>query len=684
MVGMGSTEYSHHEAASPSIEDFDRSWIRPAILAVTSLKVLGTVLVFDPIGLQSFDYPKSLFSRSMEWILAGLVLLAIFRFGIAVIPRTRLHLAVALYGLAVALSGLAAGNTYISLYGEQGSYLGLTFVGDMIVLYVALAVAVRGPHDWVPVGASVVGSALAASAYAIVQYAGFDPIPWVTDPTIRPFSTLGNPNQLAQFLTIAAGVALGAVFLARTIPIRIGAALCCGLFLGTAGLTGARGGLLGIAMVALTAVVVVRRIHGRHALSRRAFGWGLAAGVLIVVALASPAGQRLAEGSLADRLFQYDVALRAFVDKPVLGYGPDQFQIGFIRNRPPESVAILGVERPIWAHDFVLQALVTTGAVGATALLLLLASGTIGLWMALARAPRIAGPLLLAWIGYWSESLVTVSSASVDWFPWVALGVCAALNGKRVGKADRRPFGALARATLIAAACVGAFTGVAAFRANHDAGFARLSLRAGQSKEAISAADSAVNLDPGRATYWNWLGIANEAAGLTEDARASYAEAVGRADYIATYWANLARARAELAAGSEAMRVGALEAAQRAVELDPYEPLVRRAVADTAFLLGDCDRALSEMLRAYVITRGDQSYIADLDRATACSTDLSAARHALSDALAVTETAPVAAALAVIDVRANDPEEARINAMRALELDPSNATAQMVLDALGP
>jgi O-antigen ligase/Flp pilus assembly protein TadD len=683
---MGSTQYQAWPAIGATGDQFDRSWIRRAILAVVALKIAAIVLVFDPIGLQSFDYPKSMISRGTEWILGGLVLLALLRFGMAVVPRTRLHLAVALYVLAVAVSGLAAENTYVSLFGEQSSYLGLTFVVDMAVLYLALAVAVRRSADWLPVAITLIAAAVAACGYAIVQYAGRDPIPWIADPSVRPFSTLGNPNQLAHFLTIATGIALGVALLTRRRDVRVAAAICCVLFLLTAGLTGARGGLLGIALVGVASFLVTWRLRG-GAPPRAALPAVLAVAVLAGLALASPAGQRLAEGSLADRLFQYNVALHAFADRPVLGYGPDQFQIGFIRNRPPEAVAILGVERPLWAHDFVLQALVTTGLVGAVALLAVVAAGSAALWTAgMLRAPRIAAPLLLAWIGYWSEALVTVSSASIDWFPWVALGITAALVGRHQPVERRRAFGALPRGILIAAACVGAVTGIAAFRANHDAGVARLSLRAGPSELAVAAAGSATRLDPGRATYWNWLGIANEALGLVPEARAAYAEAARRADYVATYWANLARARAEAAADSadpSDQRAMALAAARRAIELDPYEPLVRRAIADTAFLLGDCDRALVEMVTAYSLSRGDVGYLRDLDRGSECATDVAAARRLLTDALGVAATAPVYAGLAVVELRANEREAARSSALRALELDPANASARMVLDATG-
>ena len=122
----------------------------------------------------------------------------------------------------------------------------------------------------------------------------------------------------------------------------------------------------------------------------------------------------------------------------------------------------------------------------------------------------------------------------------------------------------------------------------------------------------------------------------------------------------------------------------RAIELDPYEPLVRRAVADTAFLLGDCDRALSEILTAYTLSKGDDRYIGDLERAAECSTDLDAARQLLTGAIGVAEKAPLYASLAIVELRANEHEAARSSALRALELDPANTTAHAVLDAIGP
>jgi putative inorganic carbon (HCO3(-)) transporter len=661
---------------------FDVSWIRSALIVTICLKIAALVLAFDPLGLQAFDLPKALLSRAMEWILAGLCLLALLRFGTAVLPLTRLHLAVLAYVLAVAISGMTSESAYVSLYGEQGSYLGLTFAVDMAVLYFAVAIAFRHTADWISLAGCIIALALVTSLYGVVQYAGLDPIPWVQSSSIRPFSTLGNPNQFAHFLTIATGIAVGIALFARTTRLRVVAAGCCGLFVVAAGLTGARGGLLGLAVALMVALVLAWRGRGGRAPLAAILPGLLAVLVLAALVLASPAGQRLEEGPLADRVLQYEVALKAFADRPLLGYGPDQYQIGFIENRPPEAVPVLGVERPLWAHDFVLQAMVTTGLIGTAAMLVVIAMGTALLFATLGRAPAIAGPLLIAWIAYWMEALVTVSSASVDWLPWVVLGVCASVDGTRVRAIRRRTLAPVLRGVLVATACVGAVTGFTALRANHDAGSARLAMRANDPDRALAAASSAVHLDPGRADYWNWLGIANEALGRSDKAAAAYDAAVARSGYVATYWANVARARALGPAGADQTAL-ALDAARHAIELDAYDPLIRRSVADTALILGDCDRALSEMLLAYKLTKGDLSYVADVDRPPLCVRDAPTAKQALTDALQVSEKAPLYASRAMLELRSNDLAAAQADAMRALELDRFNASARSVLEALG-
>ncbi|MGH3115986.1 MAG: O-antigen ligase family protein [Gaiellales bacterium] len=660
------------------MDEFEASWIRQAVFRVVALKIVVLTLAFDAGGLQAFDYPKALLSRATEWVLVGLILLALLRFGLGILPRTRLHLAVAAYVLAVVASAAAGENAYVSFFGEQDSYQGLTQVGDMVVLYLAVGVAYRRRADFQLIAFTMMAAAAIASMYAVVQSAGLDPLEWTRDPSIRPFGTFGNPIQLAHYLSVTAGLCLGLTLFEPSVRVRLTGAVATAAFVVVSGLTGARSGLVGLAAAVGAALIVVPR--------RRSESWtrrlplALAAAVVSAVAVLSPTGQRLVEGPLADRIGLYEIAARAFMERPLLGYGPDQFSIAFTRHHSAGAPAALEYdERHVWAHNFILQALVTTGAVGGLALLTLIVLVTGSLWRSIRIEPRVAAPLLIASTAYWSEALLTVSSVSVDWFPWLVFGIASALAGRVPSEIRRRPLAPLARGAVIAAAFAAALTGFAALRANHDAGSARASLLVGQSQPAVAAAASAVALDRGRADYWNWLGIANEASGRWLEANAAYSEAVQRSSHVAIYWANLARARARLA-----MNVDSREAYSRALAIDPLNPVVRRSLADTAFILGDCDQALEEIVAAYEVSHADAKYATELERAASCAVDLTSGRRTLMRALELGETASLHASLARVLFRIGDVDAARASAQRALRLDAANATAREVLDLAGP
>ena len=81
-------------------DPFDSSRIRQLLVGLVAIKIFGLVLIFDVSGLQAFDFPKSLFSRATEWLLVGELIAAVAFYGPAILPRTRLHLAVAAFLLA--------------------------------------------------------------------------------------------------------------------------------------------------------------------------------------------------------------------------------------------------------------------------------------------------------------------------------------------------------------------------------------------------------------------------------------------------------------------------------------------------------------------------------------------------------------------------------------------------------
>jgi hypothetical protein len=165
-----------------SVDDFAASLTRQILVFLVTMKIAGILLLFDPAGYQAFDLPKSLFSHAMAWPIAVTLFAAFLRFGQGILPRTHLHLVVAGFALANLVSALLSEDPYVATFGDQNRYLGLAFVADMFVLYLASAVGFRSAKDFAALMASLAPTAAFVVAYAGIQAAGLDPLTWIKDP----------------------------------------------------------------------------------------------------------------------------------------------------------------------------------------------------------------------------------------------------------------------------------------------------------------------------------------------------------------------------------------------------------------------------------------------------------------------------------------------------------------------
>jgi len=658
--------------------------LRRVIVALVALKVAGLILVVDPHGLQSFDLPKTLYSHAFGWLIAGAIGIALLRHGAGIVPRTPLNLFVILYGAIAALSALRAEVPYIALFGEHPTYLGLTFVADMVVLYLAVAISVRDREDIATLVAPIGCAAIFALLYGFVQAAGLDPLRWSDDPAQRPFSTFGHPDHFGYAVGVLVAAAAAVIAAPRaSSPLRLGAGAIALAGVAAAGIVATRGTILGL-IGAAPAIAYLRLRYGRLHLA------GVAAAALVVLVAAgavfafTPLGER-ARGAVGgaptiDRLLIYASAIDAFFGRPVLGYGPAGFAVAYPEYRLAESGPILGASRPqVDAHDWVLQTAVSFGIIGLAALLALIIAGTRALFAAFARAPVFVGALLAAWCAYWLEGLVSVGFVGIDWFPWLALGVAAAFTTRTVWAepaiSRSRRFAPVPVAML---AMVLAVSGSVSFAANRAAAVSEAAWRAGATDIALAAARSAVERDGGRAHYWNALGLALEQAGRWPEAETAYAEAARRAPYRAPYWDNLAWARSHQGATRAA---DAVSAAQRALAEDPADPYTSFTLAEMLRQIGDCDDALTHAARAFTLYRDGAFFSRSLARAALCATDHARSLAILEEA-APADSAEVHAALADLLLADGDRERARAHAMRALQIDPAQPVAISVMNEL--
>lgn len=577
---------------------FERSWLRHAGVALICAHVSLVPLVFDPRALIVFALPKALLSHSLAYLLVGLLGAALFSYRRQAWVWSPVHLPVLGYVGAYVLAALFALDRNVALFGAPDRALGLVTLVDNAALYFGIVLLVRTRADVIAVGIATLAAAMLVLGYQAVQLLGLDPLPWASaHQEIRPFASLGNPGVLAQYLGTL-GIAAGALSLTTgtllpNLP-RLGLAVVAALLVAGTVLTGTRATLLGLAAsgAALGVLMLVRIPTGARRVRFATAYVGLL-GILTGAVALTPAGQSLQsaiapirgitetsgplEASVSSRFVFYDVALKEFFERPLLGVGPDNYVVAFPRFRPEGAAAALAAEVPETStHGWVAHVATDAGAIGLVALLAVIGTAlTVSIAWGL---PALAATGVVTLTAFLAGGLFSVNDVGTEWLFWLALSMIAGSAAprrtvdplrdrqsasRRVARQAPR-WRALAVAPL-AAGLLLAFTPARAWEAAVAAEASRQARARGDSQEPILASQRAVELDPLRAEYWHGLGLALVMSRRAAEARDAFARAVELAPYHVTYLSNLARAQLL----DPATRQAALTTARRAVEIDP-------------------------------------------------------------------------------------------------------------------
>src|SRR6266849_8542947 len=182
--------------AAAADDDFESSALRRGLVLLVAVKIAALILLFDPTGGDPF-LAKSVFSQATAVLIAAVLGFAVFRFGPAVLPRTRIHFFVAAFVVVNIISTLGADSSYVAIFGEQDRYLGLMFVADMAIMYCAVAVSFRRTAEWQTLGLTIAIAVLLSVGYAGAQHLGFDPLRSGTGPR-RTSGTFADQDALGQ------------------------------------------------------------------------------------------------------------------------------------------------------------------------------------------------------------------------------------------------------------------------------------------------------------------------------------------------------------------------------------------------------------------------------------------------------------------------------------------------------
>ena len=404
--------------------------LRRTFATATGLVLLTPLVMAYPL-VHPFTTGKALWSRPLcALAFAAWAMLA------AAHPRYRAPRSWVLVLLGVNLavglaSALAGASLERSLWSEFERMNGLVDQAHWAAFTVALAGMLRRPDEWDRLMKATVGLAagLVLAIEARRQGVVLPWFGWMPEPYLpRWGGTLGNPLHLGLYVLVAGVLAVG---LARNAwqqgsrGAALGWAAAAATLAWGIGLSGSVSAFAGLAAAAALGVGAWCAAAGRDRFARRAIGaaaaialGGLAGAALLdddtqarrALRTKAPSldyvlSTSLDRPSVRARLAAWEAAWQGFRARPVLGWGPENFEAvfgryasGYARTAPPHD----------HAHNYVLELAATRGTVGLAAWLATWALATAVLvraWHAHTdprrRAMQLAAACAIAgWLGH--------------------------------------------------------------------------------------------------------------------------------------------------------------------------------------------------------------------------------------------------------------------------------------------
>jgi O-antigen ligase len=314
-----------------------------------------------------------------------------------------------LFLLSAVISTVTSLSPLTSLRGRADNPAGLLTLLSYAVLFFAVRLLCRHGADARRCLAALVLAGVLAAGYALVQYAGLDPVTWTGVSQVgdyfRPFGTVGHANMLAAF--VVAVLPLAVYFAGRAWRQRRWAALAVVAGGGVAmvaavGVALSRAAYLGLAAVVLVLVTALV-LSARRLAPAAAVALAVLVLPLAVLVLnrhhpqLAPVWERLGAASQDEaRQEIWRAALALFWEKPRCGQGLDTFGLAFASHRTARFALLEWYHTPTHAHNELLQVLATQGLPGLLAVLVMLAGLGQSAWRACRRPDGLDRGLVAA------------------------------------------------------------------------------------------------------------------------------------------------------------------------------------------------------------------------------------------------------------------------------------------------
>ncbi len=397
-----------------------RNFLEKSVFGAAIVTFLVPWIVSYQTYIFPFVVPKVLWFRTIAVLMLatyGLLLgLNYQRYKVRLTPIT---IAVLVYLVSLLLSTFTSVDWYRSFWDGHERMLGVFTLTHYIAFYFVLTHVGFDKAKW----EWLLRCFMAAATVVMVVGVGqkINPTLLLNNGSQRVAGTLGNSIYLGGYGLFLIFLSVFAGWRERERAWRM-YAITTGLF-GVAGLlfSGTRGTLVGLAAGLIVSAITLVVTSSRGSQIRKWVGGAAIAGVAVVALLYAfrttsfvrniPAVGVLVNTSVSSatagtRIMSWQIAIEAWQEKPVFGWGVNNFFYAFNEYYRPEFLRYGWGET--WfdnAHNIIMNTLATQGAIGVVAFLGIF--GAAG-WMLIGayRAKRIDLPVLVFGLGFLTAHLV--------------------------------------------------------------------------------------------------------------------------------------------------------------------------------------------------------------------------------------------------------------------------------------
>lgn len=297
--------------------------------------------------------------------------LAEIYYGAANIKFWSLEFLLICYWLAYSLATIFAINRANSFYGNEYRLLGLLFITHLVLFFFLITPLLTTDRSR-KIFKLLSITSIPICIYAILQYFGIDFANYLTPFVViyngtmitRAFSTFGHPNYLATFLVMILPYSCYLLLINQKLTKRIFYLFIIVFQLAALIFTMTRSAwAAAIASLALFIFLIYKTTK-----SRRVLTTFVALIIIFAVALGAIGFKRLnqplRDSSLILRLTEWKYAGEQIIKRPILGYGPDNYQL--LAMQRPMSAAEKKIDSAVAdrVHNIILDTAINIGFVG--------------------------------------------------------------------------------------------------------------------------------------------------------------------------------------------------------------------------------------------------------------------------------------------------------------------------------